>query len=214
MGNAPSSVRRTCRSLWNFSTSTSLAREEEELTVEQRLVADQEERFKREQELRLLEERRKREVQDKVTNKVSLELQELRQTIELLSKDLQAPGGEFAPVSDDHKKQYSRMDDYVHETMYTLLMWLSTRPEFKVVTMGQLMFFLKSPHIRNRKKYILSVERILRAAGLSIFEKEQSAKATELASYFSLTDKRITQSKELKRLHEIEEQRSTWHALE
>lgn len=106
------------------------------------------------------------------------------------------------------------MDDYVHETMYTLLMWLSTKPEFKTVTMGQLMFFLKSPHIRQRKKYILSVERILRTAGLSVFEKDQQAKATELASYFSLTDKRISQSKELKRLAEIEEQRSTWHALE
>ena len=55
--------------------------------------------------------------------------------------------------------------------MYALLKWLGSQPQYKVITMGQLMFFLKSPHIKQRKRFILEVERILRSVGLSIFEK-------------------------------------------
>jgi hypothetical protein len=100
--------------------------------------------------------------------------------------------------------------------------------------MGQLMFYLKSPHIKQRKKYVLHVERILRDQGLSLFETELSVRhlpddtrhpptvgltsfapwqrdTRELASYFDQVAKREAQAKDHAN-KDTAKIRSTWRA--
>jgi hypothetical protein len=77
--------------------------------------------------------------------------------------------------------------------MFALLMWLYSKPEFRTITMANLMFFLKSPHIHERKKYIFVVERILRENGYSLFETQQTADTEELAACFNIVHKRVAQ---------------------
>jgi hypothetical protein len=59
-------------------------------------------------------EKETQQVHDRVTGKVSLELQELRNTIKELSHDLREPIIIEEPKADiplDHQRQYTRLDD-------------------------------------------------------------------------------------------------------
>jgi len=79
--------------------------------------------------------------------------------------------------------------------------------------MSQLLFFLKSPHVKSRKKFILSVERILRSQGYSIFEKDQTARCLDLAPAFNIVEKRTYQASVGLKREELAH-RSTWHGLQ
>jgi hypothetical protein len=56
--------------------------------------------------------------------------------------------------------------------MHALLVWLATKKDYQPLSMAQLLHFLKSPYIKQQRKFVLKVERILREAGLSLFESK------------------------------------------
>jgi len=248
MGNAFANLKRSCEYLWAFSTSRAVAAEHKDLEAanqaleEAELERKLEEETKRQSELKAQQEwerkseaeKLKKETFEKVHVQVESELKELRKTLEQLSTELQQPTIKVELWPEDAEAPFTRLDDYVHETMYALLMWLSARdwrdknsalPKDKSldaeggeqlksgqpkITMGSLMFYLKSPHIKQRKKYLLHVERILRSHGLSLFEVDQEADTRALAGYFNILDKRKIQAEQEKK--QQAEFRSTWRA--
>lgn len=220
MGNTATNVQRVCHSLWILSTSRTVQENE---TIQQanaretledaekkyvfeikRLQDAAAERLKEDQEKRLKEDKHKLEAFEKVRSNVTVELRELRRSIQQLSTDMEKPMQEIEKPTEDHIRPYTRLDDYVHETMYALLTWLAAKEGLEQISMGQLMFFLKSPHIKQRRKFVLAVERIVRSIGLSIFEKDVIADTRKLAITFDVMAKRKTQAQnKLKILREI-----------